>query len=125
MQQEKDQLVKIVKQWKPISDIVLILPDKQERENDLGISRGELSKENLRQSGLVLSVGPGRQSEWQGNVRQTMDVAIGDRVLFKKHAGDEILVNDNGTTEAFVGDPPRESQLLVVFVRQQSIITII
>ena len=51
-----------------------------------------------------------------------MEVQPGDRVLFKKYAGDDLLFNENGTTEAHVGNPPRENQILIIFVRQESII---
>ena len=123
MQPGKEKIIELVKNIQPMSDRVLILPDEEEKENEYGISHASLTNDSFRkQSGVVLCVGPGRQSDYVRDFCQHMDVRVGERVLFKKYAGDDLLFNENGTTEAHVGNPPRENQILITFVRQESII---
>lgn len=122
MQSSKESIIILAKKIQPMSDRVLVLPDEEAKENEYGITRASLTNDAFRkQSGVVLAIGPGRQSDYQG-IRQSMDVGVGDKILFKKHAGDDLLFNDNGTTESYVGSPPRDSQILLTFVRQESII---
>lgn len=117
-------IIQSVKSWKPLSDRIVILPDVREKETESGILYADTKLgENKRQAGLVLCCGLGRASEH--GVTMPVEVKPGDRVLFKKYAGDDLLVNADGTQEGYVGEPPREDQALITIVRQESILAIL
>lgn len=72
---------------KPLADRVLIEPIEDEEVTAGGIVLPETAKEKP-QRGKVLAIGPGGRDE-DGKV-MTMEVAVGETVLFAKYAGTEI-----------------------------------
>jgi chaperonin GroES len=74
---------------KPLGSRVVIEPVDQDEVTAGGIVLPETAKEKP-QKGKVLSIGPGDRDE-KGN-RVSMDVSVGDTVLFAKYAGTEIKV---------------------------------
>lgn len=124
MQSVRDKIIQFVKSWSPLSDRVIIIPDSKDIKTSKGIYYADTKLgETKRQSGEILVVGKGRISDHGALI--PVEVTEGDRVIFKKYAGDEMLVNEDGTIEAFVGEPPREDQILVNFIRQDSILSIL
>lgn len=88
-------LIEIFKDWKPLSDRVVVVPDVSEKTIG-GIALADENKgEDTKAYGVVVSVGPGRFPE-NSTDRQPMTVSLGDRVMFRKHAGDEIIVDETG-----------------------------
>jgi len=75
---------------KPLGSRVVIEPIEQEEITAGGIVLPETAKEKPQQ-GVVLSVGPGDRDE--NGKRITMDVAVGDKVLFAKYSGTEIKMD--------------------------------
>jgi chaperonin GroES len=75
---------------KPLGDRLLVKPIEQEEKTASGIILPETAKEKP-QEGEVLAVGPGSRKE--DGTRITMDVAVGDRVLYAKYAGTEIKMD--------------------------------
>ncbi|MCJ7513768.1 MAG: co-chaperone GroES [Anaerolineales bacterium] len=71
---------------KPLGDRLVVKPLEGEDVTPSGIVLPETAKEKP-QKGEVLAVGPGARDE--DGKRITMDVAIGDKVLFAKYAGTE------------------------------------
>lgn len=70
---------------KPLSDRVLIKPTPAEEVTATGIIIPDTAKEKpLR--GTVLAVGPGTKDE-------TMQVKVGDVVLYGKYAGTEVEID--------------------------------
>jgi len=67
---------------KPLSDRVLIKPAAAEQKTASGIIIPDSAKEKPLK-GEVIAVGPGTKDE-------TMQVSMGDMVLFGKYAGTEI-----------------------------------
>jgi chaperonin GroES len=74
---------------KPLGSRVVVEPIESEDVTPGGIVLPETAKEKP-QKGKVLSVGPGDRDD-KGN-RISMDVKVGDVVLFAKYAGTEIKV---------------------------------
>ncbi len=72
---------------KPLSDRVLVEPKVAETKTASGLFIPETAKEKPLQ-GTVVAVGP-------GNVDVTMEVKVGDVVLYGKYGGQEISVDGN------------------------------
>ena len=76
--------------FKPLGSRVVIEPMEQEDITAGGIVLPETAKEKP-QKGTIMAVGPGDRDE-DGD-RITMDVKVGDVVLFAKYSGTEIKVD--------------------------------
>ncbi len=74
---------------KPLGDKVLIEVLEAEEKSRGGIILPDTAKEE-KSEGKVVAVGPGKTLE-SGKV-QSPEVKRGDRVIFGKYAGDEILI---------------------------------
>jgi chaperonin GroES len=72
---------------KPLGDRLVIKPIEQEETTAGGILLPETAKEKP-QEGEVIAAGPGKLDD-NGN-RVSMEVKVGDRVLYAKYAGTEI-----------------------------------
>ena len=75
----------------PLADRVVIKHIEREEVTKGGIVLPNTVKER-HQEGKVLAVGPGRLSD-DGN-RITMDVKVGDIVVYTKYGGTEIKIDD-------------------------------
>jgi len=75
---------------KPLSDRVLVEILEAEEKTKGGIILPDTAKEE-KSEGKVISVGPGKTLD-SGKVQEPQ-VKKGDRVIFGKYAGDEILVD--------------------------------
>ncbi len=75
---------------KPLADRVLVEPIEDEEITPGGIVLPETAKEKP-QRGKVLAVGPGGRDE-DGKII-TMEVAVGNTVLFAKYSGTEIKMD--------------------------------
>ena len=71
---------------KPLADRVLIQPKEAETKTASGIFIPDTAKEKP-QEGVVVAVGPGKKDE-------TMEVKVGDNVIYGKYAGTEVTVGD-------------------------------
>ena len=74
---------------RPLGDRVVIKPAPREEMTKSGIVLPDTSKEKP-QEGVILAVGPGRTLDTGS--RETMDVAVGTKVLYAKYAGTEFKV---------------------------------
>ena len=90
---------------RPLGDRVWVEPIERDEVTASGIVLPETAKEKPME-GKVLAVGPGALNE-KGE-RQSLDVKVGDRVLFAKYAGTEI--KQNGTKNLIM----RESDILAI-----------
>ena len=73
----------------PLADRLVIKAVEQEQVLDSGIVIPDTAKEKPQQ-GEVVAVGPGKRDD--GGARVPMDVAVGDRILYKKYTGQEIKI---------------------------------
>jgi chaperonin GroES len=72
---------------RPLGDRLVVEAIEQEAATASGILIPETAKEKPQQ-GNVLAAGPGRLDD--DGKRVTMEVKVGDRVLYAKYAGSEI-----------------------------------
>lgn len=70
---------------KPLSDRVLILPNPAEEKTAGGLIIPDTAKEKPL-AGKVVAAGPGTKEV-------TMEVKVGDQVLYGKYAGQEIQID--------------------------------
>ena len=76
---------------RPLHDRVLIKRIEEQETIRGGIIIPDTAKEKP-QEGEVVAVGEGKYRE--DGTRQTLDVRVGDRVLFGKYSGSEVKIDD-------------------------------
>ena len=76
---------------KPLSDYILIEPIKEEERTRSGILLPETVDKESSEQGKVIAVGPGKRTSADKMI--SMDVKVGQKVLFKKYAPSEIKVD--------------------------------
>jgi chaperonin GroES len=75
---------------RPLGDRVVIEPTPREEMTKSGIVLPDTAKEKP-QEGKVLAVGPGRILD--DGKRESIDVKVGDKVLYAKYAGTEFKLD--------------------------------
>lgn len=75
---------------KPISDHLVVKPVSAEEKSASGIIIPDTVSKERPERGEVISVGPGRELE--NGQRSKMDIQLGQIVLFKKYAPDEVKI---------------------------------
>jgi len=120
---KKDLLQKI--QFEPLYDRVIVIPEETERVSASGFLKADASTgEDIIQKGEVIAIGPGRVHNTGSEVREPMDVGIGDTVLFGIHSGDDILVGENGEIQRYKGKV-LTGTILIKILRVDAILTTI
>lgn len=76
---------------KPLSDHILIKPLKEEEKTESGILLPQTAREEKSEHGRVVAVGPGKKNK-DGKVI-SMEIKIGDKVLFTKYGPNEVKVD--------------------------------
>jgi chaperonin GroES len=76
---------------RPLHDNVLVKRTEEEETSSGGIILSGSAKEKPSQ-GEVVAVGPGKVSESGDSV--TLNVSVGDTVIFGQYGGNEIKLND-------------------------------
>ena len=74
----------------PVGDHIIVKSAPREEVTASGIIIPDTADKERPERGEVIAVGPGR--ELDNSKRSTMDVAVGNQVLFKKYAPDEVKV---------------------------------
>src|SRR2546421_1779389 len=74
---------------RPLGDRVLVRPDDSDKPLPSGLVIPDTAKEKP-QEGIVLGVGPGGFHDGQ---RVPLDVKEGDRVVYSKYGGTEVIVD--------------------------------
>ena len=75
----------------PLSDHVIVKPSEESTTTKSGIVLPETAKEKP-QRGEVIAIGPGKLLE--NGTRATMEIKIGDKILFSKYGPNEIKFDD-------------------------------
>ena len=75
---------------KPLEDRVLVAPLEAEQTTKSGLVIPDTAKEKP-QEGEIIAAGPGKILE--DGKRESMDVKVGDKVLYAKYAGTEFKVD--------------------------------
>jgi chaperonin GroES len=78
------------KNLKPLNDRLVVEPIEPEQTTASGLVLPETAKEKPQQ-GKVIAVGPGPRDD--AGERITMDVSIGDTVLFARYFGTDFKLN--------------------------------
>ncbi len=76
---------------RPLADRVLVKPLSRETVTKSGIVLPDTAKEKP-QEGEILAVGPGKVLD--NGKRVTLEVSVGQKILFARYAGTEIKVED-------------------------------
>jgi chaperonin GroES len=76
---------------KPLDDRIVVRPSEAEETTISGIVIPDTAKEKPQQ-GEVLAVGPGRRSDYSGEIIP-LDVKVGDVVVYSKYGGTEIPID--------------------------------
>ncbi len=76
--------------FRPLHDRVLLKPLEQDEKTAGGVIIPDTAQEKPME-GEVIAVGPGGRDD-SGKI-QTLDVKVGDRVLFGKWAGNEVKID--------------------------------
>ena len=76
---------------RPLGDRVLVKPLSRETVTKSGIVLPDTAKEKP-QEGEILAVGPGKVLD--NGKRTTLEVSVGQKVLFAKYAGTEVKLDD-------------------------------
>ena len=77
--------------FQPLGDRVVIKPSEEEEVTKGGLILPDTAKEKP-QEGEVLAVGPGRLDD--SGKRVSMEVKVGDKVVYSKYAGTEFIEED-------------------------------
>jgi len=77
---------------KPLGDHVIVRGLSKEEVTKSGIILPDTVDKERQERGEVIAVGPGKVLD--NGTRSSMEVKIGDKVVFKKYAPDEIKVDD-------------------------------
>jgi len=76
---------------KPLSDHILIEPEKSEEKTESGILLPASAKREKPEKGRVIAIGPGKKNR-EGKIIP-LEVKVGDNVLFNKYGPTEIKVD--------------------------------
>jgi len=77
---------------RPLGDRVVVKPTAREEMTKSGIVLPDTAKEKP-QEGMILAAGPGRILD--DGKRETMDVKVGQKVLYGKYAGTEFKLDED------------------------------
>jgi len=77
---------------KPLADHVVIEPLKQEEKTKSGILLPDTAEKERPEQGKIVAVGPGRKTD-EGKV-VSLDIKVGDLVLFTKYGPNEVKIDD-------------------------------
>jgi len=76
---------------RPIGDHLIVKPLAKEEKSVSGIIIPDTVEKERAERGEVVAVGPGRTLE--NGTRSVVDVKVGDKVVFKKYAPDEVKID--------------------------------
>jgi chaperonin GroES len=76
---------------KPLGDHIIIKPLTNEEITKAGIVLPDTVDKDRPERGEIIAVGPGRVLD--NGSRSTMDVSVGQKVVFKKYSPEEIKIN--------------------------------
>jgi len=76
---------------KPLGDHIIVKPLANEEVTKAGIFLPETVGKDRPERGEVIAVGPGRVLD--NGLRSSMDVSVGQKIVFKKYAPEEIKID--------------------------------
>lgn len=85
---------------RPLSGNLIVESAPEETKTASGFFLPDSSNKEQQDRGTVIAVGPGKMLE--NGTRQTIDVKVGDIVIFKKWGKEEIELEDGGMKKKFL-----------------------
>lgn len=79
-------------QLKPLGNHIILESTPKETTTASGIILPDSGDKERPERGTVIAVGPGKMGD--NGQRETLDVKVGDTVIFKKYAPDEVELKD-------------------------------
>ncbi len=79
-------------QLRPLHDRLIVQPVSKEEVTALGIILPSTTGEQRPEQGEVIAIGPGKLRD--DGSRSPMSVKVGDKIVFKKYAPDEVKIGD-------------------------------
>jgi len=76
---------------KPLSDKVIIKPIEENETTKFGIVLPETVEKEKKERGKIIAIGPGKLLE--NGQRAQMSVKVGDVIIFKKYAADDLEID--------------------------------
>ncbi|HBK35267.1 MAG: 10 kDa chaperonin [Candidatus Uhrbacteria bacterium GW2011_GWE2_40_58] len=76
---------------RPVGDHIIVQAVSKEEISQAGIIIPDTVNKERSEKGKVIAVGPGKEGE--NGHRSEMTIKVGDQVLFKKYAPDEIKID--------------------------------
>jgi len=83
--------IKSTAKLRPLGDRIVVKPIEREEVTKGGIILPDTAKEKP-QEGEIVAVGPGKLTD--EGTRITMDVKVGDKVIYAKYAGTEVEIDN-------------------------------
>ena len=102
-----------------LEDRVVMFPDPEKEFSEGGVAYSKNTRNETEVIGVALEIGPGKVSEFTGQL-MPMYVEKGGRYLFQKYAGDDYIVYEDGRIRPYNGRVP-SSCIFVKVVRQSSL----
>lgn len=87
-------------QLKPLGSHIIIAPVEKEQVTSFGIILPDSGDKERPERGTVVAVGAGKMLE--NGSREIIEIHVGDVVIFKKYAPDEIELQENGATKKYL-----------------------
>jgi chaperonin GroES len=85
---------------KPLGSHIIVSAAEKEQVTSFGIILPDTGDKERPERGTVIAVGPGKMLE--NGSREMVEVKVGDVVIFKKYAPDEIEVKEGGETKKYL-----------------------
>ena len=79
-------------QLRPLHDRLIVKPVSKEEVTALGIIIPDTAGEKRPEQGEVIAIGPGKLRD--DGSRSALSVKVGDKIVFKKYAPDEVKIGD-------------------------------
>jgi chaperonin GroES len=87
-------------QLRPLNSHVIVEAAPKETVTASGIVLPDTADKERPERGTVIAIGPGKLLE--NGTRQAVDVEVGDSIVFKKYAPDEIELKENGGSKKYL-----------------------
>ncbi len=85
---------------KPLGSHIIVSATEKEQVTSFGIILPDTGDKERPERGAVVAIGPGKMLE--NGSREAVEVKVGDTVLFKKYAPDEIEIKEGGETKKYL-----------------------
>ncbi len=85
---------------KPLGSNLIIESAPEETTTASGIILPDTASKDAQDRGTVIAVGPGKVLE--NGTRQTIDITVGEKVIFKKWGKEEIEVKESGVSKKYL-----------------------